>query len=584
MGTAGHPGAADRPVRDAEGSPVRVVPRLGLTPGQLALPADEVQARRYRRAFRHWSPVAFGLLVIDAASLVLALGFSAGALTVAALAVPGLVALNVAGGLYRSRLNLSVLDDSPSLVTHGLVTLAVSSATVSMVGWRIADEWRANLLVTTALYTVFVLFGRGAGYPVIRRLRSSRRMADKTLVLGSGHIGRQFVSTLLEHPEYGLQPVGFADRSGGQRDDQLPLPLLGEPHELAQVITTHDVRKVIITFGMFRDSDLVDAIRTCDKMPCEVFIMPRLFELNATTDRRVEDVFGFPCLRLRQLSRRSAQGVLKRAIDITVAAMALILLSPVLIACAAAVRIEMGPSVIFRQKRVGLAGSHFLLLKFCTLKPASEEESATRWTIRHDVRIGPVGRFLRNTSLDELPQLWNVLVGDMSLVGPRPERPHFVNQFSERFRGYADRHRVPAGMTGWAQIHGLRGDTSIEDRVRFDNQYIERWSLWQDVKILLRTVASPRRPGGDRANRGPELRAPRRHAPRLRGLRGTGIRRPSHLPPHVPRWRWREPLKQWRSSVPEPAVPVSQGGVGAREAIRHDSRGEKRTDPDLGAR
>jgi len=547
----------DRPVRDADGSPARVVPSLGLIPGPLTPLAAEVQASRHKRPFRHWFPVAFGLLVIDVASLVLALGFSAGALTVAALAVPGLVALNLAGGLYRSRANLSVLDDSPSLVTHGLVTLAVSSATVTLVDSRIAGEWRANLLVTTALYTVFVLFGRGVGYPVIRRLRSSRRIAHRTLVLGTGHIGRQFVSTLLEHPEYGLLPVGFADKIGGQRAAPLPLPLLGEPQELAQVITTHDVRKVIITFGMFRDSELVDVVRTCDKMSCEVFIMPRLFELNVTSGSMIEDVFGFPCLRLR-LPRRSAQRVLKRAIDVIAAATALILLSPVLAACAAAVRIEMGSSVLFRQKRVGLADRHFLLLKFCTLQPASEEESATRWTIKHDERIGPVGRFLRNTSLDELPQLWNVLVGDMSLVGPRPERPHFVNQFSERFRGYSDRHRVPAGMTGWAQIHGLRGDTSIEDRVRFDNQYIERWTLWQDVKILLRTVASPRRPRGDRANRGPELHVPRRHAPRLRGLRGTGNRRVSHLPPHVPRWHWRE--------------------------LRHDSTGEKRTDPDLGVR
>jgi lipopolysaccharide/colanic/teichoic acid biosynthesis glycosyltransferase len=161
-----------------------------------------------------------------------------------------------------------------------------------------------------------------------------------------------------------------------------------------------------------------------------------------------------------------------------------------MLACMVAVRLEGGPGVLFRQERVGLDGRPFELLKFRSLRPADEEESQTRWSVASDDRLGPVGRLLRRTSLDELPQLWNVLRGDMTLVGPRPERPHFVAQFSGSTPRYMARHRVPAGLTGWAQVHGLRGDTSIEERARFDNRYIESWSMWSDVKILLRTVAS----------------------------------------------------------------------------------------------
>jgi lipopolysaccharide/colanic/teichoic acid biosynthesis glycosyltransferase len=164
-------------------------------------------------------------------------------------------------------------------------------------------------------------------------------------------------------------------------------------------------------------------------------------------------------------------------------------LAPVLALCALAVRLEGGTGVIFRQKRVGLDGRVFELLKFRSMK-ASDDESATQWTVAADARIGPVGRTLRRTSMDELPQLINVLRGDMTLVGPRPERPHFVSQFTDELPRYVARHRVPAGLTGWAQIHGLRGDTSMKDRIRFDNYYIENWSLWLDIKILVRTVTA----------------------------------------------------------------------------------------------
>jgi exopolysaccharide biosynthesis polyprenyl glycosylphosphotransferase len=186
----------------------------------------------------------------------------------------------------------------------------------------------------------------------------------------------------------------------------------------------------------------------------------------------------------------------KRASDIVAASVALVLLSPVLLLCAIATRIEGGRGVFFRQDRIGRYGKPFQLVKFRSMRPSDEAESATNWSVAGDPRVGPVGRFLRRTSLDELPQLWNILRGDMTVVGPRPERPYFVDRFSADYPDYAMRHRVPVGLTGLAQVSGLRGDTPISDRARFDNYYIENWSLWLDVKVILRTVAEVLRGGG----------------------------------------------------------------------------------------
>ena len=159
-------------------------------------------------------------------------------------------------------------------------------------------------------------------------------------------------------------------------------------------------------------------------------------------------------------------------------------------AVALGVRLEGGPGIIFRQVRVGLDGRPFTMLKFRSLRPADDLESQTMWNVSQDHRMGPVGKIIRATSLDELPQLVNVIRGDMSVVGPRPERPHFVKEFTSRIPRYTGRHRVPAGLTGLAAVHGLRGDTSIDDRTMLDNYYIENWSLWLDVKVLLQTVSS----------------------------------------------------------------------------------------------
>ncbi|GAB7190007.1 exopolysaccharide biosynthesis polyprenyl glycosylphosphotransferase [Kineococcus sp. NUM-3379] len=389
-------------------------------------------------------------------------------------------------GLYRSRLSLSLLDDFPYILGGGIVTLATELAlSVVAPGMRPLHE----VIGHVGLLVVGILMIRALAYHTVRRARCQGKVRHAALVLGAGQVGMRLTRTLREHRYYGIDPVGFVD-SRPRVDDpsELPAPLLGRHDELAELIEDFDIRVVIVAFGNLRESDLVDILRTCDRLDCEIFIVPRLFEVHSVT-RDVDQVWGIPLLRVRRAAFRTFSWKIKRLVDIVLSAAALLALSPVMAAVAVAVRWEGGPGIIFRQQRVGLDGKPFDVMKFRSLKPVDDSESQTNWNIKHDDRLGPVGKFIRKSSLDELPQLVNILRGDMSLVGPRPERPHFVDQFTRSVPRYMARHRVPAGLTGWAAVHGLRGDTSIEDRARFDNYYIENWSLWGDVKIMIRTVS-----------------------------------------------------------------------------------------------
>jgi exopolysaccharide biosynthesis polyprenyl glycosylphosphotransferase len=396
------------------------------------------------------------------------------------------VALYAHAGLYRSRLSLSVLDDAPALAGRVLAAAAITTALVLAVTGIVADD---GVLLAALVLSLAVVVLRAAAYDLVRRCRRRGWVDHPVLVLGAGHVGGQIASLLLEHREHGLRPVGFLDGDPLLAPDQRPVPVLGAPDELAHVIAEFGIQDVVVAFGSVPEPEMVDVLRTCDRLDVEIFFVPRLFELH-NEGRDVDQVWGLPLVRLRRAALRSPSWRLKRVLDVVAASLALVLLAPVLVLVALAVRIAGGPGVLFRQERIGADGRPFTLLKFRSLKPADDSEASTTWNIGNDARLGPVGRFLRSTSLDELPQLVNIVRGEMSLVGPRPERPHFVAQFSRSAPRYPARHRVPAGLTGWAQVHGLRGDTSIEERARFDNYYIENWSLWLDVKVLLRTVTA----------------------------------------------------------------------------------------------
>lgn len=435
----------------------RARPRLALQP--LLLVADLVAVTSAHLVFPLPS-LGLGLLVSQAALV---------------------IGLFVICGLYRTRLTLSVHADLPVLIAGALGATVLSAAgELGMFAGRI--------LARAVLLLALLLTGRLITNALMRGWRCSARNARPTLVLGAGRVGAQMARLLLEHPECGLRPLGFVDGDPLLSDQELPLPVLGGTANLDRTIDRLGIRAIIVAFVGYPGRELVEVLRTCDGLDCEIFFVPRLFELHPTS-RAVDQVWGMPLVRLRRAALRGPGWAVKRLVDLSVAAVGLVLFAPLLALCAVALRWEGGPGVLFRQERVGLDGRTFTLLKLRTLKPENRTESDTRWNVAHDHRLGQVGRLLRGTSIDELPQLVNVLRGEMSLVGPRPERPYFVSQFSSTFPRYPARHRVPCGLTGLAQVHGLRGDTDIGERIRFDNHYIENWSLWLDLSILLRSVA-----------------------------------------------------------------------------------------------
>jgi exopolysaccharide biosynthesis polyprenyl glycosylphosphotransferase len=394
------------------------------------------------------------------------------------------------GGLYRPRLSLSVLDDGPAVLGRALF----AGGAAMVIGG--IDDGRAGTarLVTTAVFAGLSVALRLVSYGVIRTLRRRGRLQQRTLLLGAGTLAGGLATNLVDHPEYGLRPVGMLDDEPLLREDQRTVPLLGGYDALSRVVREEWVDVVIVTYGSLRELSMVPLLRACDRLACEIYFVPRLYEVHSVT-RDTEVLWGLPLVRMRRAAFRTGAWPAKRVSDILISATALLLLLPVLLACSLLSRVETG-CVLFRQTRVGLDGRPFTLFKFCSMRPEAPAEASTKWNIGADERVGPVGKLLRRTSLDELPQLINVLRGDMSLVGPRPERPYFVDQFTRRYPWYTARHRVPAGLTGWAQVHGLRGDTSIADRARFDNFYIENWSLWGDIKILIRTAAQVLRAAG----------------------------------------------------------------------------------------
>jgi exopolysaccharide biosynthesis polyprenyl glycosylphosphotransferase len=404
--------------------------------------------------------------------------------------------LLAAAGLYRSRLSLSVLDDLPVLAARWVGAAGLAILGQVLYAQALWSDYIINWLFLwgASIIGVLVVVLRAVGYGIVRSLRARDVVTHPTLILGAGRVGSQVADILRTHPECGLRPVGFLDsdpRFAGDED----CPVLGGPAELSAVLASGRVQSVVVAFSSMKESELVGVIRTCDRYRCELFVVPRLYELHHV-DADMDAAWGLPLVRLRRATYRSQTWRVKRLVDVAVSGAVLLAIAPLLAAIALAVRLDGGPGIIFRQERIGVDGRAFQVLKFRSLRPATDDESATKWNIAHDDRLSTVGRILRKTSLDELPQLVNILRGDMSLVGPRPERPHFVEQFRSSYPSYEARHRVPSGLTGWAQVNGLRGDTSIADRARFDNYYIENWSLWLDVKIMLRTVGSVLRGAG----------------------------------------------------------------------------------------
>jgi exopolysaccharide biosynthesis polyprenyl glycosylphosphotransferase len=415
---------------------------------------------------------------------------------------PLVIALFGVWGLYRDRIAARLVDG----IGQGIAATALPAIAI-IAGAALLDPSldSAPLVARAWLFgTLYVAGGRLLLAWAQRRARAGRLIYAPTLIVGAGQIGAHVERRLTSQPQLGLLPVGYLD-ADPPPSDMVPdreAPVLGAPSDLGRVVEATGARHVVLGFSSAPDSMLIPLVRECEARGLQVSLVPRLFE-SVNVRVALDHLGGLPLFGLHSIDPKGWQFTVKHVFDRVGAALLLLVLSPLMLGLALAVRRSSPGPIMFRQWRIGRDGHHFQILKFRSMRmddpPADDQQASNLVLLPADLGPGGVegidrrtriGTFMRRTSLDELPQLINVLRGDMSLVGPRPERPEFVDLFGSRIERYVDRHRVKSGVTGWAQVNGLRGNTSMRDRVEWDNHYIENWSLSLDLKIFILTIGA----------------------------------------------------------------------------------------------
>jgi exopolysaccharide biosynthesis polyprenyl glycosylphosphotransferase len=347
------------------------------------------------------------------------------------------------------------------------------------------DYSRAVVVYTWVLAIFLLMAGRFIHQAVRNSLRDRGWGKDRLLIVGSGEVARIILQRILWSPQLGYQVVGIVDGLD-ETSDVLGIPVLGVAEDLPALIDEHGIDEVIIAMPEKGHRETVRILSYCERGRVSIKIFPDIFQFIASA-ATIDDLGGLPLLKVRDVAMRGYWLILKRLMDLVGAAVGMVLLSPLMFLVALAIKIESPGPVFFIQERMGLDGRPFQLIKFRSMR-RDAEKSGPGWTTNNDPRQTRLGALLRKIELDELPNFINVLLGEMSLVGPRPEQPYYVELFQRQVPRYMERHREKAGMTGWAQVNGLRGDTSIAERTRYDIWYTENWSVGLDFKIILRTI------------------------------------------------------------------------------------------------
>ena len=400
--------------------------------------------------------------------------------------------------LYRPRRGIfsagEFIDIAKGVLLNLLIVLAL------LFFYRGTTYSRMVILYTAIFATGFHAAGHFLARYVMGRLRLKGYHTRDVLVIGNGIPARKFIDVILRHPLYGYRILGVLGSVRGAAEG-LAGRVLGSEKGMEKVATEKSPDMIVYASsagGGKMARQMREVVEFCDREGIDCRIVPDLVDL-VTHRARIDDLDGLPLLSLRDTPLKNGYNrFLKRVFDLVFASAVLIAISPILLFLAIVIYLDSPGPIFFVQERVGLDRRNFRVIKFRTMKVQDRSSSDTTWGSKNDSRVTRIGKFLRKTSLDELPQFFNVLRGDMSVVGPRPERPHFVQEFKSRYAHahYMRRHSAKAGITGWAQIKGFRGDTSIEKRVELDIYYIENWSFWLDVRIILGTVpALVRNPG-----------------------------------------------------------------------------------------
>ncbi len=400
-------------------------------------------------------------------------------------------------GLYQVRRGRSRVDEALSLVVAVALAMILLSFAIILSKpagaerpdgtFEVFTYSRAFLGLFAVMDMVLLVAGRNAIRYVLRKVRLSGQNLQRILVLGAGALGKEVAKKLQDHRELGFQVVGFLDDDLGKAGREFyGVPVMGPLKRVDELITEEKIDQVYIALPLEAHQKTLRILQSVGRECVEVRLVPDVLQY-AALKATLEDLDGTPVINLSQVPLQGWSSLVKRVMDIGISATAILGLSPFWPLAALAVWLEDRGPIFYRQERMGLDGRSFMMIKFRSMRVGAESSTGPVWAIKGDPRRTRVGGFLRQWSLDELPQLWNVLRGDMSIIGPRPERPAFVREFKHKIPQYMIRHRVKAGITGWAQVHGWRGNTSIRKRIQFDLYYIENWSLKLDMKILWMT-------------------------------------------------------------------------------------------------
>jgi exopolysaccharide biosynthesis polyprenyl glycosylphosphotransferase len=398
-----------------------------------------------------------------------------------------LIALFFLNRLYHQRRAVSRIDLSYQVAASVSVGVVMTSglSTIFLKGTGILVDYPRQMILYVWLLTiVFVVVGRELHRLMVVWLRVLGPARDRVLIVGSSSVAGAIVQQIQANPQLGYVVVGAVNGKTGET--VAGVPVIGEPDDLPRLIDELRVNEVIIALPEASRTELLHITALCQRGAVNVKIFPDLFSYM-TGNMSVDELGGIPLISIRDVALRGWKLSLKRALDIAGATVGLVILSPIMLFIAVLIKLESPGPVFFSQERAGLDGRPFPMMKFRSMR-SDAEKSGPGWTVKGDPRVTRIGKFLRRTNLDELPNFINVLFGHMSLVGPRPEQTHFVQQFRDKIPRYMERHREKAGITGWAQVNGLRGNTSIEERIKYDLWYIENWSLWLDIKIIIRTM------------------------------------------------------------------------------------------------
>jgi len=385
-------------------------------------------------------------------------------------------------GLYQRRWAV-VGSGDPSRILRGVV---MATALVFAVGflYRSFSYSRLVLGLMAGLNVVFLVFVRRTLNLFQLFLRKRGVGVLRVVVLGDGAEAREIAERLHRHPGYGFRLVGFLGKK-----EQALRPNLGPTSRLEEVLKRTGADAVIMAPSRsIKPAEIASLAVRVVRADAQCMMLADVLGMMANR-LRLEELFGMPVLTISPPPLGHWRNrFIKRVMDLILTLVGIIVLSPFLVLLAILVKISSPGPVFYRQERMGRGGKNFMMLKYRSMRVDAERHTGAVWAVKDDPRRTPIGAFIRKTSLDELPQLFNILKGDMSIVGPRPERPHFVDKFVKEVPRYAERHQVQPGLSGWAAVNGLRGNTNVGERTKYDLYYIENWTLWLDMKIIIRTA------------------------------------------------------------------------------------------------